>query len=181
MAASKYKLIKLTALFYELVLEADLTRKTIIELRPNIAGSYKGLIYCKGLDQAKRVKVSLDIDLGNTFQDEVISQIKRGCSEFPLRFPEYGKLTSSSMSYPIEWKPKEDQFDQNNLIKPKENLLPSRTEFCLSDFYIIQKWLDYAKGLGDPSCEAFEDIPIIFHEIYDIALLRKARSSSASE
>lgn len=79
------------------------------------------------------------------------------------------------MDYPLEWKVEEDQFDQDNLIKPKENLIPSQPEFCLSDFYIIQKWIDYAKGLDDPSSECFGDLPIIFPNVYDIAVDRRTR------
>ena len=37
------------------------------------------------------------------------------------------------------------------LIEPDETLQPSLAGFCLSDFYIIQKWIDYAKGLKDQS------------------------------
>ena len=179
-----FSLIKLTTLFYELELEDDLTRKTIIELRPNIAGFYKGLIYCRGLDQAQRVKKLLDINLKNTFHEETLSQIKRGCSEFPLKFPEYGKISSDpagAMDYPSAWKPTEDQFDQTDLIKPLENITPSISGFCLSDFYIIQKWIDYAKGLEDPSSAVFNDKPIIYPEIYDNAVRRKAHFSKLFE
>jgi tetratricopeptide (TPR) repeat protein len=179
-----FSLIKLTTLFYELELEDDLTRKTIIELRPNIAGFYKGLIYCRGLDQAQRVKKLLDINLKNTFHEETLSHIKRGCSEFPLKFPEYGKISSDpagAMDYPSAWKPTEDQFDQTDFIKPLENITPSISGFCLSDFYIIQKWIDYAKGLEDPSSAVFNDKPIIYPEIYDNAVRRKANLSKLLE
>ena len=179
-----FSLIKLTTLFYELEFEDDLTTKTIIELRPNIAGFYKGLIYCRGLDQAQRVKKLLDINLKNTFHEETLSHIKRGCSEFPLKFPEYGKISSDpagAMDYPSAWKPTEDQFDQTDFIKPLENITPSISGFCLSDFYIIQKWIDYAKGLEDPSSAVFNDKPIIYPEIYDNAVRRKANLSKLLE
>ena len=72
-------LVKLTSLFYKFDFEEDLTRKSIIELRPNIPGYYKGLIYCYGLDQAKAVKVILDIYLKKVFDEKPRSYIKRGC------------------------------------------------------------------------------------------------------
>ena len=78
------------------------------------------------------------------------------------------------MDYPTKWKVVEEQFDENSSLKPKENITPSISGFCLSDFYIIQKWIDYAKGLDDPSCIEFEDHPIVFREVFDIAALRKA-------
>ena len=151
-------------------------------MRPDISGFYKGLLYCRGLQQAREVKKSLDIDLKGIFDGELTSQIKRGCSEFPIKFLDYGKITNdrtTAMNYPIEWKPEEDNFDQNSPITPKENIMPSISGFCLSDFYIIQKWIDYAKGLGDPSCEWFKNQPIVFKEIYDIAALRKAKYGKA--
>ena len=173
-----FSLIKLTKLFYDLNFETDLTRKTMIEMRPEIPGFYKGLFYCRGLKQARNVKETLDADLNFTFGGQIVSQIKRGCSEYPLKFPDYGKIKNDrevEMDFPIDWKLEEDQFDQDTLIKPKENLIPSRSEFCLSDFYIIQKWIDYSKGLNDPSSEWFEDQPIVFPNVYNIAVNRKTK------
>ena len=76
------------------------------------------------------------------------------------------------MKFPKEWKLPESQFDQNELIKPDETIRASLPTFCLSDFYIIQKWIDYAKGLGDESIEAFNNIPIIFKDIHEKAKIR---------
>ena len=147
-------------------------------MRPEIPGFYKGLLYCRGLDQAREVKELLDIKLKDIFAGKIISQIKRGCSEFPLKFPDYGKITDNgitAMDYPTEWKVLEDQFDQSSPLKPRENIKPSISGFCLSDFYIIQKWIDYAKGLDDPSCKEFDNLPIVFRDIFDIAVMRKAK------
>ena len=43
------------------------------------------------------------------------------------------------MSFPKEWNSLEKKFDQDELIEPKDNTIASLPEFCLSDFYIIQK------------------------------------------
>ena len=167
-------LIKVTSLFYKLEFEENLTKKTMIELRTNIGGYYKGLIYCNGLDQAEVVKKLLDISLKEIFGGTTVSKIKRGCSEYPLKFPEYGKIAKlqDMMSFPKEWRLLEKKFDQDELIEPKDNIIASLSEFCLSDFYIIQKWIDYAKGIGDPSIETFNDRPIIFEDIYEMAKIR---------
>ena len=69
-------LVKVTALFYKFDFEEDLTKKTFIELRPNIPGYYKGLIYCNSLEQAKVVKNVLDISLKEVFGKETVSKIK---------------------------------------------------------------------------------------------------------
>ena len=144
-------------------------------MRPNISGYYKGLIYCRGLAQAKAVKNLLDFDLKEVFAEKTTSKIKRGCSEYPLKFPDYGEIPEKPeemMLFPKEWKPFEEKFDQSELIEPIENIKASLPAFCLSDFYIIQKWIDYAKGIGDQSIEIFNEMPIIFKDIYDAAKIR---------
>ena len=169
------ELIKITSLFYKFDFEKDLTSKTIIELRPYVSGYYKGLIYCRGLAQAKAVKDLLDIKLKKTLGGQISSNIKRGCSEFPFKFPDYGKIEqnpSDMMNFPKKWKIIENKFDETELIEPYENRLKSLKEFCLSDFYIIQKWIDYAKGIGDQSIEIFDDLPIVHTEIYEAAKIR---------
>ena len=121
------------------------------------------------------VKNLLDIDLEKVFSEGIMSKIKRGCSEYPLKFPNYGKIPKNAkkiMSFPKEWKLIEKKFDQNELIEPLDNRMASLPEFCLSDFYVIQKWIDYAKGIGDQSIETFNDQPIIFEEIYKTAKIR---------
>ena len=169
------ELIKITSLFYKFDFKKDLTSKTIIELRPYVSGYYKGLIYCRGLAQAQAVKDLLDMNLEKTLGGQISSNIKRGCSEFPFKFPDYGKIDQNPkdiMNFPKKWKIIENKFDENELIEPDENRLKSLKEFCLSDFYIIQKWIDYAKGIGDQSVEIFDDLPIIYTEIYEAAKIR---------
>ena len=174
-------LIKVTSIFYKVDFEEDLTRKTMIELRSNISGYYKGLIFCKSLEQAQEVKKLLDIELKKIFGETKLSKIKRGCSEYPLKFPKFGEIAKrpkEMMRFPKEWKVFENQFDQNNTLKSNKTNNASLSKFCLSDFYIIQKWIDYAKGIGDKSIEMFKDRPIIFNEIYETAQDRKKSLSN---
>jgi tetratricopeptide (TPR) repeat protein len=167
-------LIRLAALFYVIEFESDLTRKCLVEVRPNIPGSYKGLIYCRGMDQAHTVKKQLDLNVKN-IDKNLIAKIKKGCSQFSLAFPEYGKVAESeeeTMQFPQEWQALENEFDDKNLILPKTQLISSLKEFCLSDYLIIQKWIDYAKGIGDPTSELFYDLPVKYDEIMDVARAR---------
>ena len=64
------------------------------------------------------------------------------------------------------------RFDTENLILPEAYVNPSLKEFCLSDYLIILKWIDYAKGIGDPTSELFSSIPIKYDEIWKIAKAR---------
>ena len=172
--ATVLELIRLSAIFYEIEFEIDMTRKCLVEVRPNISGSYKGLIYCSGIDQANSVREQLDAHLRDINKNLLVT-IKRGCSEFPLAFPKYGEIATSeekAMQYPQEWHALETRFDTENLILPKAYVNPSLKEFCLSDYLIIQKWIDYAKGIGDPTSELFSGIPIKYEEIWKIAKAR---------
>ena len=167
-------LIRLAALFYISEFESDLTRKCLVEVRPNIPGSYKGLIYCRGIDQAHIVKKQLDVHVKD-IDKNLIAKIKKGCSEFPLAFPEYGEVAASEekmMQFPQEWQALESKFDDENLISPKTHLISSLKEFCLSDYLIIQKWIDYAKGIGDPTAALFCDLPVKYNEIMEVAKAR---------
>ena len=173
--ASVVDLIRLTGLFYEIEFESDMTRKCLVEVRPNITGTYKGLIYCRGIEQAKRVKKLLDV-LVREIDKNVIAKIKKGCSEFPLAFPEYGEVGASEdkmMQYPQEWQALEAEFDAERLISPKFDVHSSLKDFCLSDYLIIQKWIDYAKGIGDPTSELFCDLPIKYNDIMEAAKARR--------
>ena len=76
------------------------------------------------------------------------------------------------MKFPKEWEAIERQADQDELIKPKQNKKSSLQGFCLSDFYIIQKWIDYARGIDDQSIGTVSNRPLVFKEIYEMARTR---------
>ena len=69
---------------------------------------------------------------GDWLGENTISKIKRGCSEYPLKFPSYGEIPKDPekiMRFPKEWKLLETKFDQDELIKPKDNQMVSLLEF----------------------------------------------------
>ena len=167
-------LIRLAALFYEIEFESDLSRKCMVEIRPNIPGFYKGLIYCRGLDQAHSVTKQLNVHL-REIEKNLVAKIKKGCSEFALAFPKYGEVAASEekmMQYPEAWRALEVKFDAESPIPPKTCVNSSLKEFCLSDYLIIQKWIDYAKGINDSTSTLFSDLPIVYEEILKIANAR---------
>ncbi|MDA9061735.1 hypothetical protein N9K30_05170, partial [Planktomarina temperata] len=169
--ATVLDLIRLAALFYKIEFESDLSRKCLVEVRPNIQGSYKGLIYCRGIDQAHSVKTQLDVHV-RRINKSLVAKIKKGCSEFPLAFPKYGEVAASeekTMQYPQEWQALEAEYDAKCPIPLKPYINPSLKEFCLSDYLIIQKWIDYSKGIGDPTSELFHDLPVKYNEIIELA------------
>ena len=76
------------------------------------------------------------------------------------------------LQYPKEWQALEVEFDIESPIQPKTYVNSSLKEFCLSDYLIIQKWIDYAKGIGDPASELFRDLPVKYNEILNVAKAR---------
>ena len=175
-----FDLIKLSNALYETELSLNPTRKCMIELRSNIQGFYKAFIYCRGEKHAQIVleKVRKMLDRLNTTSTV---KVKRGCSEFSLEHPDFGRADSSDeslMPFPSEWHQMELNFDEKHFYRQKEGLTPSISTFCLSDLLIVQHWIDYAKGLGDPTAQVFQELPIKYNETYSQAV---ARSSDYQE
>ena len=79
----------------------------MVEFRDNIPGSYKGLIYCLGLTEALEISKKLNIHIQNSIRIDLITKVKRGCSEYPLEFPKYKEIRTSGdqpMNYNESWR-----------------------------------------------------------------------------
>jgi tetratricopeptide (TPR) repeat protein len=168
-------LVKLTAIIYNFEGLNGLTAKTLVETRPSVPGFYKAIVYCNSIEEVQFVKISLQRFLKNKFKRNVTINVKRGCSEFPVKIPRYGILDQQNpkfLTYPKDWEKIEFKYDAANIHKlehkPKETL----RSFCLSDLHVVQRWVDYAKGLGDPSVQIFNYRKLLFREDYDIARWR---------
>ena len=164
-------LIRLTSLFYSINFDQNYTRKCMVETRPAIKGIYKGLVFCRDFSQAKKIKKLLDENL-TLIDSKLLSKIKKGCSEFPLIYPRYNELDKNGqgkMRYLKNWKSVENEFDKQYSSTKKVSVIPSLWEFCLSDFLVIHKWIDYAKGANDNTSSLFGDLPIKYKEIFSIS------------
>ena len=169
------ELIKLFLIFDELELHARNTRKCMVELRPEIPGFYKGLIYCSGLKQANQVAESLDMLVKQRIGPGLSSTVKRGCSEYPIAFPDYKEINNSGpqlMNYNEAWKAIEEEHDINHPMNPKEDIRPSLSGLRLSDVLIMRKWIDYANGIGDSSAKLINQNQVYYQGIYDLAQAR---------
>ena len=147
----------------------------MIEMRPKIKGFYKGFVYCESLTQAKEVKNILDKELTDRIRPGLVSVVKRGCSEYSLEYPSYSynsKTGTLGMNYPRNWLHEEEEYDKIHTKKLSASN-PTIPGLCLSDILIIQKWIDYSKGIKDPSAKPFSKRPIIYDDIFKIAESRK--------
>ena len=169
------ELIKLFIVFDQLELNENNTRKCMVELRPYISGFYKGLIFCSGLKQANQIAEHLDTIVKQSIGPGLTSKVKRGCSEYPISFPSYKEINNSGpqlMNYIEEWRVIEESHDRKNPIHTNEVIRTSLSGLNLSDVLIIRKWIDYARGIGDPSVDLLNQNTVYYQNIYDQAKAR---------
>ena len=169
------ELIKLFIVFDQLELNENNTRKCMIELRPEISGFYKGLIYCSGLKQANQIAEHLDTIVKQSIGPGLTSKVKRGCSEYPISFPSYEEINNSGpqlMNYNEEWRVIEKSYDAKKAGIAAEVIRTSLSGLNLSDVLIIRKWIDYARGIGDPSVDLLNQNTVYYQNIYDQAKAR---------
>jgi Flp pilus assembly protein TadD len=166
------ELIKLFIVFDQIKLTANNTRKCMIELRPEISGFYKGLIYCSNLEEAYQIADYLQIVIKEKISPGLNAVVKRGCSEYTISFPEYKKINRSGdqlMNYNDDWKLIEEGHDSISSKKSDKIINPSLSGLNLSDVLIIRNWIDYAKGVGDPSVHLLNQNTVYAEMIYRIA------------
>ena len=172
---SVIELIKLFIIFDQLELKENNTRKCMVELRPEISGFYKGLIYCSGLKQANQIADHLDIIIKESIGSDLSSTVKRGCSEYAISYPDYKEINQSGpqvMNYDNDWKEIEVSYDRKNPVHTEQIIRTSLSGINLSDILIIRKWIDYAKGIGDPSADLLNHNTVNYQLIHDRAKAR---------
>ena len=101
--------------------------------------------------------------------------VKRGCSEYPIAFPDYKEINKSGaqlMNYNEDWKLIEEDYDSKNSIKSKSLINSSLSCLSLSDVLIIRNWIDYAKGIGDSSAQLLNQNEVVSQKVYEIAKTR---------
>ena len=148
------ELFKLFLIFDELKLSKNNTRKCLVELRPNISGTYKGLIYCTGMEEAEEILKDITPILKKIINNDVMIKIRRGCSEFAEKYKEYKEVNKGKpnfMKYKNEWKEKERIFDIDEIKskKRKKNFKDSISGLTISDVLVMNNWLNYAKSIND--------------------------------
>ena len=153
-------LLKLYIVFDNLNLKKNKIRKCFIEVRPEIGGLYKGLIYCRGINDAEEIESLLIPIIKTVIDDKTPVAIKRGCSEFAISYPKF-KDKSNNMQYEKSWKEKEEIIDKQQLNQDEVVIKDTITGLTLNDFLIMRNWMMYAKKIGDKNYDKFDcDIQI---------------------
>ena len=145
-------LIKLYIIFDNIEFQNNNIRKCTIELRPSIPGNYKSLIYCKTIEEAENISEQISNIIENKISKKIYLKIKRGCSEFAIKFPKYNNLKTDLMMYDNSWKNYENIFDKENLdVLFEKKIRPTIKGITLFDAIVIRNWLAFAKIIGDNS------------------------------
>jgi len=172
---SVLELIKLFVVFDQIKFSGNNTRKCMIEMRPYVSGFYKGIIYCSSLKEAYQIAEYLQMVVEEKIGSGISLAVKRGCSEYPISFPDYKEINKSGaqlMSYNEEWAPIEEDYDVKHSIKSQKIISPTVDCLSLSDVLIIRNWIDYARGIGDSSAQLLNQNEVVSQEIYKIAKTR---------
>ena len=150
-------LIKLFFIFDNSLFENNNWRKCMIELRNGVPGAYKGFIYCSSNDEADKILNQITPLLKNHLIYN--AKIKRGCTEFYEKFPNYKEINNTEnnfMHYDPSWEQEERKYDLKKNLKKKISK-ETLSGLSISDFLIINNWLNYAKTIGDLSYEKIID------------------------
>ena len=169
------ELIKLLLVLDQIKLIENNIRKCMVEMRSEISGFYKGLIYCSNLEEAYQIANYIETLVKENIGSEMHIIVKRGCSEYPIAFPDYKEINRSGsqlMKYNENWKSIEEDYDLLNSLKSNKIITPTLTGLNLHDVLIIRNWIDYAKGIGDPSVHLLKQNTIFSQKIYDKAKTR---------
>ena len=169
------ELIKLLIIFDQIKLIENNIRKCMVEMRPDISGFYKGLIYCSNLEEAYQIANYIETLVKENIGSKIYIMVKRGCSEYPIAFPDYKEINRSGnqlMKYNENWKSIEEEFDLLNSLRSNRIVTPTLAGLNLQDILVIQNWIDYAKGIGDSSVHLLKQNKIFSQTIYNKAKKR---------
>ena len=130
-------------------------RKCMVETRNKIKGNYKGYIYCSSLKEAEDISMKIKNEMEIVGLKNLKIIIKHGCSEFYESYPEYEKIGINGveeMKYDENWSSKEEIIDDRIPIRDeidKKIWGKYINGLNLSDFLIINNWINYASLIGD--------------------------------
>ena len=148
------ELFKLMVIFEKLKLPNDNTRKCLVECREQVAGTYKGLIYCRSTEEGKEIIQVIQKVLGEEISNKIPVKLKRGCSEHAVAHPEFAKTGqgAATIEYDEKWQEYEKLVDKDFInSQPAVRNTYNHPSFTLRDAKVMLAWLKYAATIGDLS------------------------------
>ena len=100
----------------------------------------------------------LQVILNKNFDKKIKFKIKRGCSEYAIKYQKYDSLETNAMTYNPDWEKYEKLIDEENPDLVFNKLTrPTISGVTLFDALIIRNWLAYAILIGDNSHKTISD------------------------
>ena len=181
------ELFKLLMIFDKIELPIDNTRKCMVEERKYCSGTYKGYVFCRGMEEADEVLKIVQAAVHEDISPHVSVTIKRGCSEFEIDFPEYTKMDNGPvMHYNEDWQEYEDKVDEflaaKGYIKPDITAIRTsgpQPRYTPGEILGMQYWTRYAATIGDTSYikligQTMRPIPNLVRPPFENTVLEKA-------
>ena len=150
-------LIKLFFIFDKFKFPKNNWRKCMIELREGVKGLYKGFVYCSTIEEANQILEMINPYLNNFLKTSI--KIKRGCTEFYKSYPDFNEIDknkSNFMNYNKKWEKIENSYDLKK-NKNKKKLIETNLGMTISDFLIMNNWLNFAKNINDLSYKSLSE------------------------
>lgn len=149
------ELFKLMMVFDKLELPNDNTRKCLVETRAQVSGTYKGLIYCKGVEEGMEILKLVQNVISEKISKKIQVTLKRGCSEYALAYPEYARIGQgmATMEYKEQWQEYEDLADKVLVISTQHPVSDTYNHptYTTRNVRAMLAWLTYAATIGDLS------------------------------
>ena len=150
------ELFKLLMLFERIELPQNNTRKLLVEEREEISGTYKGLVYCRGLEEGNEVLKIVQQEVAEHISPKVNVALKRGCSEFEVTYPEFAVAEGERlMQYNPKWQRYEIDINMKLVSFDTSRIAFSDTgtnhQYTPRELRALQHWLRYAATIGDTS------------------------------
>ena len=150
------ELFKLLILFERLHLPNNNRRKCMTEFRPDCSGTYKGYVYCGGLEEGNEVCAIVKKAVSDEISPDISINFKRGCSEYAAAYPEYAVIKPGiePMKYNEAWRVHEEYFDKHATWKPRassDSGDEERSTYKPSEIFAMTVFLRYAATIGDDS------------------------------
>jgi hypothetical protein len=147
---------KLLMILEKIELPNDNRRKCMVEEREQFSGTYKGYIFCQGIDEGNEVCKIVRKAVSEDISPQVSVTLKRGCSEYAQTYPEYARIKPASviMQYRKDWQAQEDFFDNNFIVRSERVVdvtADGLTQYTRREILCMQYWLCYAATIGDTS------------------------------
>lgn len=148
-------LFKLLMLFETIELPRNNSRKCMFDRRVNATSVYKGFVYCRGLEEADELCEVLRAAVSESVVVGASINVKRGCSEFGLKYPEYAQINRNDegFQYPDNWKFYEDYVAQCWVFNSQSDSFDKDYDEInpLRELLAYQWWLKAAASRGDES------------------------------